>query len=150
MPTHPINFDMGFINVVSLVHTLHSLSIQSSGFASRVHMPHFFLVELSDSAVYPLPHTLGPPPILVCLVLPQSYVSSCTTCWYRYRQWAEYHKYIVYTWKWLSTVFSITEDSQWDHANHWVSFTDGCFCKSISPLTMGCYLHLPIWLKRWV
>ena len=30
--------------------------------------------------------------VLVCLVLPQNYVSSFSTCWYR--QWSKYHTYI--------------------------------------------------------
>ena len=54
---------------VSLVHTLHSLSVQTPGPVSLVHMQHSLSVQ-SSSSVYPPPHTLQLlAAVLVCLVL---------------------------------------------------------------------------------
>ena len=55
--------------IASLVHMLHSLSVQTFGPVSLVHMPDFLLVQSSYSA-YPPPHTLQVlAALLVCLVL---------------------------------------------------------------------------------
>ena len=46
------------ISLASLVHTQHSLSVQTPGPVSLVHMQHSLSVQSSYSAVYPPPHTL--------------------------------------------------------------------------------------------
>ena len=57
------------INSVSLVHTPHSLSVQTSGPVSLVHMRHSLSVQ-SFYSVYPPPHRLQLlAAVLVCLVL---------------------------------------------------------------------------------
>ena len=56
-------------DLVSLVHTPHSLSVQTSGPPSLVHTPHSLSVQTSYS-VYPPPHILQLlAVVLVCLVL---------------------------------------------------------------------------------
>ena len=66
--------------LLQLVHTPHSLSIQSSDFVSLAHMPHFLSIQPSHS-VYPAFHTLQLfAVVLVYLVLAISIIVVSACC----------------------------------------------------------------------